>query len=184
MQRFLDELEINESQLVGKEYKIEIIKTFEDSILGIFRIQNEAYGFNFNCNTKVLIVGEEEKDIQWLKDIIKCYGLNWEGRYKLAKEGLYHDILINDKDSVVRKGVAEKTTNENYLKILARDEDWGVCYWIAKRGFHDIFINDKDWVIRKIIAETTNNKKYLEKLSIDEDEGVREIALERLELFK
>ena len=181
MQRLLKELEIAEEQLIGKDYKIEIIKTFEDSILGIFRIQNEAYGFNFNCNTKSLIVGEEEKSIQWLKDIIKCYNLYQNDKIELAKKNdLYHDILIKSKDFSVRKVIAKITTNQKHLEILARDKEWFVREVVAKRGYcHDILVDDNCWSIRDAVAKTTTNNKYLEILSKDINFYVRETVAKR-----
>lgn len=206
MQRFLDELEITEEQLTGKEYKINVIRVIRDLIVGIIKIQENDFNFDYNCNSKVLSVdGDEEKELQWLKDIIKCYSFGEDGRKELAKKESYHDILINDKDEYVRRAIAETTINEKYLEILTKDESWHVRRAVAettnnekfleilindedlevriavvRRGlYHDILINDECFDVRETIAKITNNEKYLEKLVKDENWYVRAAVADR-----
>ena len=180
MQRFLDELEIAEEQLVGKEYKIRIAKVFGDFIFGLMYIQEKEYNFEYNCNSKILTINEEEKNIQWLKDVIKCYSSYQKDRIELTYNNLCHDILINDEDEYVRAAVAATTTNEKYLEILAKDEYYWVRRTIAERGyFHGILINDEDYKVRIEVAEKTDNEKYLEILAKDKDCYTRAVIAKR-----
>ena len=174
MQRFLDELDISEEQLIGKEYKINILKVFGDIIIGYIKVQEIDYNFEYNYSSKILTINEEEKDIQWLKNIIKCYSLDWIGKITLINKGLYHDILINDKNWEVHKAIAKITTNEKYLNKLITDKDWSIRRIIAERGlYHDIFINDESYEVRAVVAENTENQEYLEILARDKCKRVR-----------
>ena len=89
-------------------------------------------------------------------------------RLKMAKEGYGLDILINDKNWVVREAVTKRGYG---LNILVKDENCLVRAAVADQDYDlNILVNDKDWVVREAVA----NQGYgLDILINDEDYDVR-----------
>lgn len=73
----------------------------------------------------------------------------------LAEEGIFLDILLNDKSSYVREAVARQKYR---LDVLMYDDDEVVRAVVAELGFGlDALINDKNEFVRLTAQEKLNN---------------------------
>lgn len=74
-----------------------------------------------------------------------------------AEEGVFLDILLNDKSSYVKEAVARQKYR---LDVLMYDDDENIRTVVASLGYGlDVLINDKSEFVRLTAQEKLNSKK-------------------------
>lgn len=125
--------------------------------------------------------GETPKEFtKRAEELSKCYSKNVEDRIAVAiatNRNEVFDILVNDKNSLVRKSVAEHGRDKD-LDILVHDPNDDVRMAVVKRGRDkdlDVLVHDEHEWVRSAVARYGRDKD-LDVLVKDKDYGVRAIV--------
>ena len=167
----IEKLELTENMLKNHRYDFKIILETEDRLFA--SIESDCYETKkIEYTNNKLYVNGEEKDLKWLKDFLFVCSRNTHERFILATKGKFLNILVNDKEWIVRFWVAKHgygldvLVNDEHrcvriavakkrhkLDILINDQDWEVRNAVAQQGYGlNILINDKHWYVRQSIA--------------------------------
>ena len=122
------------------------------------------YGYDFSLDEKLDSCLDNEDKIKDFLQRNKNYGLDMVFNYTqshnksmttylklyIARQGYGLDILVNDRDYIVRAAVAEQGYG---LDKLVNDKDWPVREAVAKQGYGlDVLVNDEHWPVRVAVA--------------------------------
>jgi len=143
--------------------------------------------------------------------VIRAYAINWKklptdmvdemindpneyirGRaavHRNVSREVFESANVNDSSEIIRRRIAESTSDIEKLKILATDKDDNVRFYAARNDYVDdnlkeevykIIVNDNNVNIRSIIAMRSKNTQTLDILANDERGDVRTLVAKNI----